>query len=130
MINIRQLTNHDIAAAGASTVPKTFLKGGDKGEYITYDYYVVPTSLLGKSIFKMGYCCEVKAISFPIFLTINNKETMFEIGKTGMFEFQNETWKDINGDNIERTALVEVSEIKVPTGLNFTIDYCYDDTII
>lgn len=125
MINIRQLTNYDVAGI-ASSETKRILKGGDKGEYIDYDYYIIPTSMLGNNITKMGYCCEVKGIAYPIFLTINDIETQFELGKTGMFEFQDETWKDVNGDDTERVAQVIVSEVKVPKDIKFTLDYCYD----
>ena len=120
MVNIRQLTNYDLK--NASTVTKYFPKAGQTA---SRSYYVITQSMLGAPVSKMGYCCETKGIAYPVYLTINGIETEFQIGKTGMFEFQEETWRNINGDNIERTAEVFCTEVKVPVDIKFTLDYCY-----
>jgi len=123
MINIAQITNFDLTSA--STVQKVIHKGGE-GTEVTIDYKVITPEMLNQPIFKMGYCAEVRGIDYPIFLTINGVEKEFQIGKTGMYEFQPETYIDINSeDSEEKTAEVEVTEIAVPAGIVFTLDYCY-----
>ena len=125
MVNIRQLTQADMT--GASTVQKTIDKGGDRGQTVTVDYYIITSEILGSSnVFKMGYCANSNpAINYPIFLTLNGTETEFQLGKTGMFEFHDETWEDVNVPTEEQIATVSLSEVKVPAGFNFCLDYCY-----
>ena len=121
MVNIKQLTNFDMVG---DPVIESIIK---HGELTTAPYYDITSSQLGSNaVSKLGYCAEVRGIGYPIFLTINGKKTQFEIGKTGMFEFQDEEWKNVNGDNIERIAQILVSEVRVPAGINFTLDYCYE----
>jgi hypothetical protein len=123
-MNIAQITNYDLA--GSTSIQKTIeiYRGEEEGwvsESYTYKIYN-----FSHDIFKLGYCCEVKGISYPIFLTINGKETKFEIGKTGMFEFQPEEWYDINAEEPEeRTAEVFATSIKVPDEIEFVLDFCY-----
>lgn len=118
MVNIRQLTNFDIASTASRET-----KSIDKAGVITdYDYYVITSEMLGGALTKMGYCCEVKGIPYPIYLTINNNETEFQIGKTGIFEFQEELFKN---DEEEKEIQVFCTEVKVPVDIIFTLDYCY-----
>ena len=128
MNNIKQLTNFDIQ--NATEVRKRILKGGDLGEEIPYPpgypYLTITQAMLGAPIFKMGYCCEVKGINYPIFLTVNNIEHEFQIGKTGMFEFQPETWKDINVSEEEYETNIKVTQILVPKDIKFVLDYTYE----
>ena len=126
MNQIKQITQADLGSA--STVQKTIRKGGSAGTTVTVDYYVIPSSKLGNdNITKMGYCTnDNRGKNYPIFLTLNGTETEFQIGKTGMFEFQPESWKNINDDDQEeRVATVALSEVKVPVGFNFCLDYYY-----
>ena len=125
MNNLKQLTNFDLDLAYDTT--KTFRKGGDAGEVVTYPYKVIPSSLLGsENIFKFGYCTNNNTgIDYPIYLTLNGIETQFFIGKTGMFEFQPEEWRDVNDDDEERTAITYLSQVEVPADIPFCIDYCY-----
>lgn len=126
MNDIRQLTQVDMA--GASTVPKTIDKGGDAGQTVTVDYYVITSEMLGSNnVFKMGYVANSNpARNYPIFLTLNGTETEFQLGKTGMFEFHDEVWQDVNATGDEEfTATVSLSEVKVPAGFDFCLDYCY-----
>ena len=103
MINIKQVTNFD-------NLPI-------EGEYkvITFQYPAI----------KLGYCGDVLSIGKNIILTLEGVDHTFEIGKTGMFEFQPETWKDINDDEEEREAVVYVTQAKVPIEPTFVLDYCY-----
>ena len=119
MINIAQITNFDLASA--STIQKTIHRGGE-GTTVTADYKEITQSMLGgKPIFKMGYCTEVKGIDLPIFLTVNGEEEKeFQVGKTGMYEFQPEVW-----GAEEHPLEVEVTNIAVPANIVFTLDYCY-----
>jgi hypothetical protein len=74
----------------------------------------------------MGYVANSNpARNYPIFLTLNGTETEFQLGKTGMFEFHDETWQDVNVPTEEEIATVSLSEVKVPAGFNFCLDYCY-----
>jgi len=125
MYNIRQLTQANMT--GASTVQKTIDKGGDKGQTVTVDYYVITSEMLGSAnVTKMGYVANSNpARNYPIFLTLNGTETEFQLGKTGMFEFHDETWQDVNVPTEEEIATVSLSEVKVPAGFNFCLDYCY-----
>ena len=59
-------------------------------------------------VVKFGYICEMKGIIHPIYLKIDGEYVKFQIGKTGMFEIATD---------------VEITGIKVPAGISFTIDY-------
>ena len=124
MINISQITNFDLASAPA--VSKIIHKGGD-GTRVRKNYKVITQATLGgHPAFKLGYCVEDKGIGYPIFLTIKGVEKEFQVGQTGMYEFQPETWRDINdAESEEKIAEVEVTSIAVPADLVFTLDYCY-----
>lgn len=60
------------------------------------------------NVVKFGYICETKGLQFPIYLKIDGDYVEFKMGKTGMFE--------INTD-------IDITGIKVPSGISFTIDY-------
>ena len=139
MNNIKQITNFDIK--DAITVTKSVIAGGDIGYdkhgRRTVEYKVLSQTYLKNNINKFGYCCEPKAIQYPIFLTINGIEKEFQIGKTGMFELQPDTWQDVNSYNPEeQESNVVVTEIKVPwrfdenennyQGYNFKLDFVYN----
>ena len=144
MNNIRQITNFDLE--GASEVSKTILVGGDKGKIITdCPYLVITQEMLGSGdIFKFGYCVNNNiGLGYPIFLGINGNEPIeFQIGKTGMFEFQPEEWVDENDpeDTELKTMQVSLTSVLVPKQswkdedeslygkpipIPFVIDYCY-----
>ena len=125
MINICQLTQADMT--NASIAQKVIDKGGDKGQTITANYYIITSTMLGSSnVTKMGYVANSNpACNYPIFLTLNGVETEIQLGKTGMFEFHDETWEDVNIPTEKETATVSLSEVKVPVGFNFCLDYCY-----
>ena len=118
MSNIKQITNYDLS--DAPVVTKAISKAGD---LTTYPYKVIDISRLKGTVIKLGYCCEVKGIAYPIFLTFPEGEEEIQIGKTGMYEFQPEEWLDVNGDNTERTATVNCTQVAVPADIKFTLDY-------
>lgn len=123
MENIKQLTNRDLI--NLPSVDKVIMKAE---ELTTYPYKIITTDMLKGIITKLGYCCEPKGIGYPIFLTFQEQEEQaFQIGKTGMFEFQPETWINVNGGNIERTAIVHCIEVAVPADITFTLDYWCGD---
>lgn len=117
--NIKQITNYDI-----SSLPTTQKQITIGGIIQNYDYKVI--TLIG-SITKLGYCCEPKGIGYPIFLTFNthpDQEKEIEIGKTGMYEYQEEEWMDLNDEETEvQTAIVYTIKVLVPVGIKFTLDY-------
>ena len=120
MINVKQITNHDLSGAGSTTKTITI---GDETRQV--EYKIINSTLLKGNSYKMGYCCEPKGIGYPIYLTINGtNETTFYIGKTGMLEFQPEEWTDLNSEEPEvKETDVFVTEVKVPAGIAFTLDY-------
>lgn len=125
MDNIRQITNYDLA--DAPTVMKNIEVAGKILN--NYPYKVITTDKLKRETFKMGYCCEPRGIGFPIFLkfqaggSITDNEQEFEIGKTGMFEFQPEDY-NATSETIE-TASVLCYQVAVPADIEFTLDYVY-----
>lgn len=125
MLNIKQITNFDLSEA--DEVIKNIDKGGDLGETIAYPYKIITSAMLeNNNIFKFGYCTNSnQGMNYPIFLILNNVETEFQIGKTGMFEFQPEQWQDVNVPTEEETAQVSLSGALVPANIPFCIDYCY-----
>ena len=105
MLNISQVTNFD-------NLPI-------EGEYkiITLDPPAV----------KLGFCGDSQTIGKNIVLAIGGNEKVFEIGKSGIFEFQPEVWVNTSDDNDEedKEIIVYVTEVKVPKDSIFTLDYCY-----
>lgn len=144
MNNIKQITNFDISSA--QEIREDVIAGGDigydkHGGKIQMIYKKINNTYLIKNINKFGYCCEPKAIQFPIFITFsNNVKKEFQIGKTGMFEIQPETWRNVNDETMtdEETAIINISEIEVPwrkvadevgknyQGYNFKLDFIYN----
>ena len=144
MNNLRHINNFDLT--GANEVPKTILVGGDKGKtLVNVPYLVITQDMLGSgNVFKFGYCvCNNIGLGYPIFLGINGNEPVeFQIGKTGMFEFQPEEWLNENDDEHSELETMQVSltQVLVPKQswsdddvatrgeaikIPFVIDYCY-----
>lgn len=63
------------------------------------------------NIIKLGYMCEEKAQDLPIYLKINGTYEKFYIGKTRIFEVSN----------------VNISGIKLPDNIYFTLDYICEE---
>jgi hypothetical protein len=120
MNNIRQQTNFDLT--GSET--KTVRVGSDQGETRTLTYKSI---IFEKPISKFGYCTnDNEGMNYPIFIVFDDgAEKEFQIGKTGMFEFQPDEWRDVNDDDEERTLEVFATEVKIYENVPFVIDYCY-----
>jgi hypothetical protein len=134
--NISQFTQADLE--GAQIVQREIIVGG---ETRTAEYYIITNSMLKHvspgvgvpaKITKLGYCTnDNESMNYPIFLYLNGETTptTFYIGKTGMFEFQDEEWKDVNDEEQEETETmsVYVTQLEVPKkeGFRFCLDYCY-----
>ena len=122
--NIQQIREDYFIGKTPVSPPKTIIMPPGSGTTIEYNYYdfELPTNT-----FKIGYCCEPKGISYPIFITTTTSaEQKFEIGKTGMFEVQPEDWKNINVDQEEEeTAEVYVTKVSFPSNIKFVFDYCF-----
>ena len=88
--NIKQITNFDILdkqVVGEYKVAN--VPDSKKEEYVHIEFEA------GKKVMKLGYCCEPKAIGYPIILYFNSTNgKIFEVGKTGMFEIQVDTFKN------------------------------------
>lgn len=119
MTNIKQITNYDLTEAPIEE--KAIMRAE---ELIIYPYKIITINTLKGVVTKLGYCCEPKGIGYPIFLTFQEQEERpFQVGKTGMFEFQPEEWINVNGGNIVRTAVVNCITVAVPADIAFTLDY-------
>lgn len=120
MNNIGQLTNYDLV--DTPTTPYTVIVGGRV--FTDYPYKIITTEKLKRETFKLGYCCEPRGIGFPILLAFSSNVTelrdytSFEVGKTGMFEFQPEDFNDTDNP-------VVCYKIAVPADIDFTLDYVY-----
>ena len=132
MYDIKQIANFDFNSSPITSfytitdTSHTITIGGN----IILEDFPYKRITFNKDIPKFGYCCEPKALSYPIFINSkgNNEFKEFQIGKTGMFEIQPETWYDINDDeSYEQETEVLVSGIDIPYGFNFKFDYIYPD---
>ena len=139
MYNIKQYTNFSPEIRNAPEVPEVVHTGGDVGQSKEVTYKLIDQTLLKNDIQKFGYCCEPKALQYPIFLTIIGQDgpykEEFQIGKTGMLEIQPEIWMDVNDDDpTEEEANPSVLQIEVPWYwneepdeiLNFKLDFIYN----
>lgn len=130
MYNIKQKTNFDIKNL-ESHIKTVTIAGVEK--QISYKTIIFSNA---EKVIKIGYCCEPRGIGVPIFLKINNNSTNFPIyiGKTGMFETQPDTWKNINDEEAkEEEYKILINEIEVPYKIeennfeiNFKLDYVVD----
>ena len=130
MTNTSQVTNFSDVVTSAPVENHTVLVGGKTYKEVPY-YVLSLTALTGSNltpIFKLGYCCEPKGIGYPIFLNINDRLKQFEIGKTGMFEFQKDEWRNVNNDpDTVYISEILTTEVQVPKNIAFTLDYCFDE---
>lgn len=119
--NISQANRSTVQNAEPASPPINFSVPGDDSPV---PQYVV--AVADKQIIKLGYCCENKGHIYPIFLKMNGKEeySMIYVGKDGMYEMQPETFKDTNDPDAEESKSdVVITEVKVPAGIDFTLDY-------
>lgn len=129
MNDIRQLTNYDIDSAAEQNM--SIKIGGPTGQSLSYPYKIITSAMLGSEhVIKFGYCTnDNQGMNYPIFLTLDGVEREFQLGKTGMFEFQPEEWKDVNSSNPDeqqmQTARVELSQALVPKDIPFCLDYIF-----
>lgn len=119
--NIQQVNTSTVKNASLLSPPVDFSIPGDTSPIPKYVIAVT-----GKNILKFGYCCEMKGHIYPIFLKINGSYTQpIYVGKDGVYEMQPETFKeeDEQGEIIETTSDIIITEIMVPQGIDFTLDY-------
>ena len=115
--NIEQITNFDI-----QNLPSIEKNGV---EYVKYTFQ--------KNIEKLGYCCEPKGIGSWIYLYLaENAETAIpiQIGKSGMYEVQAETFSKLNDKGITEqiNMKLKIIAVELPKNLKFTLDYAYNMT--
>lgn len=77
------------------------------------------------NIIKLGYCCEPEGNIYPIYLKIKGQYEEFQVGQTGMFEFQQEIIESLTENEEEETTDVVITGVKVPTDIDFTLEYAY-----
>ena len=117
--NITQITNYDLV--DISGTQEQIVIGGNPAETRTVIYKPLSASPKFKNqTVKFGYCCEPKAIQYPIFITVatNNgtEEQAYEVGKHGIFEIQPEEWQNINNqeDPDPKEEIISIVEVRVP----------------
>lgn len=103
-----------------------------ESEPFSYYYYIFTTQdFVSENLVKVGYCCNSNVgKDYPIFIKFSgdSNKHMYYPGKEGMYEFQPETLKIKNEEDIEEYAeftVEQISQIWVPTGFSFTLDFCY-----
>ena len=138
--NIKQLTLADMTEA--ETRERTVHIGGEKGRDVILDYYIITNAMLQKTsssgttvyITKLGFCANSnEGKDYPIYLYFDgdsSNPTQIYLGKDGMYEFQNEMWKDINSEEgspeqEEQEMKVNLTSLEVPISFDFCLDYCY-----
>ena len=117
--NIRQVNNYTIKGKTRRTPPESFdLPGTDS---------VIPQyiSAVSDDIIKFNYCCEPSGHIYPIFLKVRGTYRMIFPDKYGMYGIQPEeiTLDDNVSSEDSQQTNVTVTEILVPDGINFTLDY-------
>lgn len=121
LYNIKQLTNFDIQNYNSIGQYKiAHIEDSIPVDYVHIDFEQL--------VSKLGYCCESRAIGYPIILYFENNSTPtpFEVGKTGMFEVQVETFQNKNEEEINNIDIqINIQGIDVPKEFNFVLDYAY-----
>lgn len=118
--SIRQENQYTIKDKVRRSAPEAYILPGPND---TIPQYISAVS--GKDIIKLGYCCEPKGHIYPIFLKINGIYRLISLNKEGIYEMQPETWTDYSS-TIEpeiRQTLIKVTEVLVPDGIDFTLEY-------
>lgn len=120
--DIKQVTNYDTTGKETTDIEIDIpILDGVKKRTVTY-----VKILKDIEIFKFGYCCETKGLTYPIFLQINHSDKWkkFYAGKESMYEMQPEDWIDLNDEEPEkRETNVLITGVMVPKDIDFTFDY-------
>ena len=137
MYNIKQITNFDIDSC--PSIPKENMIIAGMSTPRTVIYKDITNSSIAQGIKKIGYCCEPKALHYPIFLGFNNGQAeQFQIGKTGMFEVQPEENKNEDDPGAQEEIIeIKITKVEVPWqwnqepnpsehGYKFKFDYICD----
>lgn len=136
-LSVKQLNNYTEEFNRLSTynkdAPTKDTTREENNRRMKYKYFS-----FGELIKKFSYCCEPKAIVYPIQIVFQGNGTpqWFQIGKTGMFEAQTEEFKDINDPESEILIIqTPIQAIYIPyqwrddpagenpSGFNFTLEY-------
>ena len=120
--SIKQLTNFSSEVKTAETVNHNVLI--DETRYVSQPYKIIDFDY---PIIKIGYICEPKAISYPIFIKNNNTLKQVYIKPNGIFEIQPEVLTNIEGDTESEDVnlIVNISSIHVPSNMVFNLDFVY-----
>ena len=127
--NIRQFTSHDIEN---SSIPvekinrividsePTIINVMGATPEATRSVQVIYVTLDVESTQKIGYSCDETVKKLPIYILFKGQpeQREFYVGKTGMFEIQPETQKNVNGTEYDdlngRIYSMEIEYIRVP----------------
>lgn len=117
--NIQQENKYTLKDKARRSAPEGYYLPGVND---TIPQYISAVS--GKDIIKLGYCCEPKGHIYPIFLKVQGIYRMISINKNGIYEMQPESWTDSEMADAEaQQTNTIVTEILVPDGIDFTLEY-------
>lgn len=117
--NIQQENKYTLKDKARRSAPEGYYLPGAND---TIPQYISAVS--GKDIIKLGYCCEPKGHIYPIFLKVQGIYRMISINKNGIYEMQPESWTDSEMADAEaQQTNTIVTEILVPDGIDFTLEY-------
>ena len=127
--NIEQITHFDI-----QNLPSIEKNGMEYAKHIFQKITVNSDGTIDKDPYlvnKLGYCCEPKGIGSWIYLYLENQNQAIpiQIGKSGMFEIQPETYKQLNSDdgtNEQVDMKIKIAAIELPKDIKFTLDFAYN----
>jgi len=129
--NVRQVTNYDLDDAPITTYTISIPERDDASPHDIHfidEEVEYKTALSNVEILKLGYCCSQDGIIYPIFLEMDGEYHQINIGKECMYEFQPETWKNVNDEEpIQKTSDVIVTGVKVPANIVFTLEYVTEE---
>ena len=123
MSNIRQKTNFDLT--GEATYPTIHYHGTETRDDIPYKTLVFDDNQGTTPIYKFGYCVnDNQGINYPILICFSENDAgkEFQIGKTGMFEIQQEELP--NASETEDSEIkVGIYKLLISTLVPFVVDY-------
>lgn len=132
---VRQITKESIKSKEQETqsisVPVRYYNQDTQEYDIKMENEQVPYAVAveGKDIIKFGYCCEPKAILYPIYVYLYSNQQYkwisIKLPNTGMYEMQPETVTGIDTTEEEEIFSPKIKAIKVPAEVDFTLEYCY-----
>ena len=140
MYNIKQVNSHNLNDCNSIIKKgvKVYSQELDIVEEKDILYKEINSDKLESSkVIKFGFCMNtVSGIGIPFYINELDETHKFYLGKTGIYEFQPEDYRNINEGTEVETAIYPVSSFYLPyaildenenivVGFEFVLDYCY-----